>query len=460
MRIRNKILIYFSTTVTALMAISFTIIYILFSEYREEEFQQQQREKIHTTIKLIERFKQESATISYLLDQQDINDFYDEKLLVYDSQKNLIFASLDSLDIVKSQSILDELSPTRTWIETKEENYDLIGMYAETDNQDYYAVSKAYDAFGYAKMIFLRNVLVAIFLFITIVVFLISRFLSYKISRPITALAENLNKYNLNNENIGELKIETSSDELNQLTQRFNELLRRINEAFVFQRHTVHHISHQLKTPISVLVSELERISNLSTLEAVKPEIENQIVKAKSLGGIINVLLEISKIESGQQTQTQALRIDELFYDVIEELNGIYPNFQFEVSYIPDDISEDRLIINLNPILIRQAIQNLLSNCISYGDSQRAEIKIFCSDSNSLKIKIINSGKPISAEEENYLFNHFFRGKNSQGITGFGLGLVLTKKIMEINSASITYSSPSENINVFELNFPIGVDGD
>jgi two-component system, OmpR family, sensor histidine kinase ArlS len=112
---------------------------------------------------------------------------------------------------------------------------------------------------------------------------------------------------------VDELAIETSSYELNQLTQRFNELLRRTNEAFVFQKHTIHHISHQLKTPISVMVSELERIKDFSSIEDVKPEIENQIIKAKSLGSIINVLLEISKIESGQQTKKQSLRIDELF---------------------------------------------------------------------------------------------------------------------------------------------------
>jgi two-component system, OmpR family, sensor histidine kinase ArlS len=453
MKIRNKILIYFSTTVIVLTAISLTIIYILFSEYREEEFQQQQNGKIHTTIKLIEKFKQESATISYLIDQQDINDFYDEKLLVYDSNKNLIFASLDSLDIVKAESILNKLSPTQRWIETKEENYDLIGIYAETNNQNYYAVSKAYDAFGYSKMYFLRNVLIGIFLFITIVVILISRFLSNKISKPITTFAKNLNKYDLSKEKMDELAIDISSYELNQLTQRFNELLRRTNETFVFQKHTIHHISHQLKTPISVLVSELERIKDFPRIEDVKPEIENQIIKTKSLGSIINVLLEISKIESGQQTKKQALRIDELFFDVIEELNAIYPDFHFEVNYVPNEINENRLIINLNPILIRQAIQNLLSNCVSYSNNSRAEIKIDCSDNNGLKIHIINSGKPISVEEENYLFNHFFRGKNSQGKMGFGLGLVLTKKIVELNSATITYSNPSLNLNVFELDF-------
>lgn len=455
MKIRNKILVYFSTTVIALTAISLTIIYILFSEYREEEFQQQQNGKIHTTIKLIEKIKQESATISYLIDQQDINDFYDEKLLVYDSNKNQIFASLDSLDIVKAESILNRLSPTKRWIETKEENYDLIGIYSETNNQGYYAVSKAYDAFGYAKMYFLRNVLIGIFIFITIVVILISRFLSNKISKPITAFADSLNKYDLSKEKVDELEIETSSYELNQLIQRFNELIKRTNEAFVFQKHTIHHISHQLKTPISVLVSELERIKNLSNTETIKSEIENQINKTKSLGNIINILLEISKIEVGQQTQKQVLRIDELFFDVIGELNAIYPDFQFEVNYRPDEIDENRLTINLNPVLIIQAIQNLLTNCVSYSNNSKAEIKFDCSQNNELKIQIINSGKPISTEEEKFLFNHFFRGKNSEDKIGFGLGLVLTKKIVGLNSATITYSNPAPNINVFELNFPL-----
>lgn len=455
MKIKNKILVYFSTTVIALTAISLTIIYILFSEYREEEFQQQQNEKIHTTIKLIEKIKQESATISYLIDQQDINDFYDEKLLVYDANKKLIFASLDSLDIVKAESILNKLSPTHRWIETTEEKYDLVGIYTETNNQNYYAVSKAYDAFGYTKMYFLRNVLVGIFLFITIVVILISRFLSTKISKPITAFANSLNKYDLSKEKVDELEIETSSYELNQLTQRFNELIKRTNEAFVFQKHTIHHISHQLKTPIAVLVSELERIKNLSNTEAITSEIENQIIKTKSLGSIINVLLEISKIEAGQQTQKQELRIDELFFDVIDEFNAIYPSFHFEVNYVPHEINENRLIININPILIRQAIQNLLTNCVSYSNNLKAEIKFYFSADNELKIQIINSGKPISSEEKKFLFNHFFRGYNSEGKIGFGLGLVLTKKIIELNSATITYSNPAPNINVFELNFPL-----
>ena len=284
---------------------------------------------------------------------------------------------------------------------------------------------------------------------------MVSFYISNKISKPITRLADKLNKYDINSNIEGDLEIETSSFELIQLTQQFNALLKRTREAFAFQKHTAHHISHQLKTPISILVSELERIKEFSNLDDIKPEIENQVIKAKSLGSIINVLLEISKIEAGQQSKKLPLRIDELFFDVIDELNAIYPNFYFEVNYIPDVVKENKLLILANEILIRQAVQNLLTNCVSYSNNSKAEIQFDCSIGNFLKILIINSGIPISSNEENYLFNHFFRGKNSEGKIGFGLGLVLTKKIVELNLATITYSNPSENTNIFELTFPL-----
>mgnify|MGYP003678003949 FL=1 len=80
----------------------------------------------------------------------------------------------------------------------------------------------------------------------------------------------------------------------------------------------------------------------------------------------------------------------------MEELNGIYFDFHFEVNYLPDEFNEKRLVINLNPILIRQAIQNLLINCVSYSNNSKAEIKFDCTQLNELKIQILNSGKPIS----------------------------------------------------------------
>lgn len=453
MRIRNKILIYFSSTVIALTAVSLIILYILFSEYREEEFQQLQNEKIKYTIGLITEFKEMSEEVALMMDAQDIHDFYDEKLLVFNGQKELIFSSLDSLLIPSTNKILNDLSPSNRWIETKEGNYDLVGVYIENKDNTYYAISKAYDAFGYSKMYFLRNVILAIFAAITVTVTLISLYLSNIISKPITTLAGNLNKFDLANEEAPLLEPDTSSSELKHLTERFNELLNRTKEAFSFQKNAIHHISHELKTPVAILVSELEKTTTYTDLEEVKKLLGSQITLAKSLGEIINVFLEISKIESGQEIDKTDVRIDEVLFDIMDELNRLYPDFHFDLNYFPLEFEENRLIIKTNKMLIKQALQNLLINCVTYASDQKADIKIDCSSSNQLIISISNVGKTVSKEEEKQLFHHSFRGKNSAGKVGFGLGLVLAKKIMDFHSGDITYSSPKENLNVFEVSF-------
>lgn len=455
MKIRDRILIYFSSTVVILTAFAFTIIYLLFSEYREEEFQQRQKEKIQYTIKLLSEYLEMSKNLSIMMDKLTIHDFYDEKMLVFDGEKDLIFSSIDDLPITDYTKILHSLSPATRWIETKEGNYDVIGVYLESNQKSYYAISKAYDVFGYAKIYYLRNVLIGIFVAITLIVSLISLFFSNKISKPITALAEKLNKFDLSSDKATEIPIETSSYELEYLTERFNELVKRTHEAFSFQKNTIHHISHELKTPIAILVSELERTNSYTDIDQIKPILESQINKAKSIGGIINVLLEISKIESGQLLRKQRIRIDELIFDIIEELNIVFPNFNFDINYFPDDIVEQKLNLKVNEMLVKQALQNIMTNCIAYSSNARAIIKLDCSFTNELKIIFSNVGNTVSEEEEKYLFNHFFRGSNSQGKIGFGLGLVLAKKIVTLHSGTIAYYSTSNNLNTFKVTFPL-----
>lgn len=454
MKIRHKILTYISSTVIPIVAVAFVLIYILFSGYREEEFQQQQNTKIIASIKLIEQFKDQSAEISFLLDEQDINDFYDEKLLIFDENKMEIFASLDNLDISKVKPLIDNLSPENPWIETKEGQYDLIGVYVERKGKTYYAVSKAFDVYGYTKLEFLRNILILTFLFIALVIVIVSIYISRMIANPITELESKINNYELDEENNLPISLQTSTIELNTLSARFNELLIHTNEVFKFQKHTINHISHQLKTPISVLVTELEKIQNQSTDIEISQLINQQKIKAKSLGSIINVLLEISKIDSGQIVENQPARVDELVFDCIHELNIIYPDFIVDVNYSPIEMNEESLMVKMNSILLKQAFSNLLSNAIAYSTQNTAEVCFMINSNNQLQIQFTNTGNPIKEEEEKFLFKHFFRGKNSNEKAGQGLGLILTKRIIEIHQASISYER-KDNLNLFEITFPL-----
>ncbi len=450
MKIRNKILIYFSSTVIVLSALSLIIVFILFSEHREEEFQQQQFSKIKHTIGLVDEFNKISEEVSLLLDKQDIHDFYDEKLLIYDQNKKLIFSSIDSLDIAKSGAILQRLSVSNNWIETKEDSYDLIGVYIENNSKSYYGISKAYDYFGYSKKDFLQKVLIGIFVAIVVIVLVISFYLSNIIAKPISELTEKIGNYDLSNEENELLKIKTTTSELQDLSDKFNELTKRTNDAFLFQKHSIQHISHELKTPIAVLVSELEKIEKQDNIEQIKSELHGQTQKAKSLGNIINVLLQISKIEAGQEIVKTSVRTDDVVFDCISEVNSLYPDFNFEVNFIPNNFNENILTIEANEPLIKQAFLNLLINSVHYSDNQKAKITFDCA-SDSLKVLISNSGKTLSEEEQKFLFSHFFRGKNYQNQQGSGLGLVLSQRIFSIHNALITYKNETDNI--FEVKF-------
>lgn len=455
MKIKNKILLYFYTTTIALTIFSSLVIYSLFSEFREEEFQQRQKQKINYTIGLIAKYKEISENLISIMDKLTIHDFYDEKMLIYDKNKTLIYKSIDDLKIKKADKLLNSLSPTNPWIETVEDGYDIVAVYIENNDNQFYAISKAYDAFGYSKLAFLRKVLIGITFFISLIVLFLTIYLSKKISDPIVHLAEQLGNLNIADPEIKELKINTNSLELKYLVEKINELIKRSNETIAFQKHMVHHISHQLKTPIAVLVSELERIENIAESEYLKNEINTQIIKTKSLGNIINTLLEISKIETAKKSSKQVFRIDELIFDIIEELNTIHPDFKFEINYSPKKFSEAQLLIEANKQLIKQAFLNILSNSIAYSDNAKADILFDCKESNALKVIVSNSGIPISRDEIKYIFNYFFRGQNSQNKPGFGLGLVLAKKIIEIHNGKISYQCKDKNLNIFEIVFSL-----
>ncbi|HTO38048.1 MAG TPA: HAMP domain-containing sensor histidine kinase [Brumimicrobium sp.] len=452
MKIRNKILFYISTIVILIMAVAFTFIFILFSEYREEEFQQQQFDKIKTTIKLIEQFKDDSAEISYLLDEQDINDFYDEKLLIFDGNKQPIFESLDDLEIEQTEKILNQLSSNRNWIETTEGEYDLIGVYRLRNGVEYYGISKANDVYGHTKLNYLKTVLILIFLSITIIIILVSLYISKTIATPIIELEAKISNYKIDKENNAPIEINTTTIELINLTDRFNELLLKTEDAFKFQKHTINHISHQLKTPIAVLVTELEKTKKISEASEVKDAIQQQVIKAKSLGSIIDVLLEISKIESGQTVDFHEYRIDEVVFDCINELNIIYPDFVFNVNYSTANFDDKFLTKKINPTLIKQAFLNLLHNSIKYSAVNNSEVNFNLDNSSDLSIVFKNSGAPIIDAENKLMFKYFFRGENSKDKAGHGLGLILTKRIVEIHDAKIHYEREND-MNVFSITF-------
>ncbi|MGC1631862.1 MAG: HAMP domain-containing sensor histidine kinase [Gelidibacter sp.] len=455
MSIRRKILLYFSATIISLLGITLFFIYTLFYEYREEEFQQEQKQKITSTIKFLTEIKQADKSIIQAMDRISINEFYDEKLLIFDHDKELIYSSIDDLQIPENEvnDILNVLTVAHPWLETKDDLYDVVGVYVKYNNNTYFGINKAFDESGYSKLDFLRYVLIFTFLGIALVVILIAYYLSRIIAEPIVDITEKITAYNFDTLYIP-IKVKRSENEIVVLAEQFNKLMKRMKEAVSFQKHAINHISHELKTPIAVLVSNFERMENETDLQVLKAQIGRQKEHTKNLSEIINLLLELSKTDAGQSIPKTKIRVDELIFDTIDELAQLYSNFEFSLDYMGPTDNEDFLTIQGSARLLKAAFMNLMVNSIHYSSNNEGNIHIITS-LNQLQIDFINKGPVITTDEQKYLFQHFFRGQNSKGKSGFGLGLVFIHKIISQHNGVISYTMDEKNLNNFSVVFPL-----
>lgn len=452
MSLKEKIGLYFSIAITLLFGLSYLFIYAQFSQYREQEFQERQKQKIRTTITFLRQFRKLDEEILEDIAIQRIHQLYNEKTVIYNEDKKMIYTSLDDSPILVEKKILDNLSQYKTWIEEKEGIFDVIGVRMNIEGRIYYGISKAHDKFGYSKLSYLKYVLLISYIVTTLIIILLSNFIAKKITYSIVKITGRIREYNFETDHTP-LNVSDSDDELNILAKRFNELMEKMNSAFAFQKHAVHHISHELKTPLAVLVSNFERMEMEKNPEVLRQQIQKQKEDTRSLAEIITCLLDIAKAESGNALPSEGIRVDEMIFDISDELNKIYPDYRFKVEYDFSETEESDLILNANKRLINSVFMNLMVNCISYSDTPVSRI-IIKPLKNGLHLDFISNGPLIDLQDQNYLFRHFFRGKNSRNIKGFGLGLVFIHKIIQLYQGSIIYTARGDSENIFTVIFP------
>lgn len=453
MSIRKKILLYFSVTVVLLTGMAFIFVYTLFSEYREAEFQHRQKEKIASTLKFLTEIRNIDEDMIQAMDIVSIHHLYDEKILIFNSDKKIIYSSVDDTPVPFSVEMLEMLTPDEPWIEKKDGLYDVVGVYTEQKGNRYYGISKAYDSFGYSKLRYLKYVLFLTFLGISAATGLIAYMLSKRITRSITDITRQIREYDFNT-NTTPIAVDEQNDEVSLLAERFNELMQKLADAFSFQKHAAHHISHELKTPIAVLVSNFDRIEQETDIEKIKQRIRDQKEGTKNLGATINALLEIAKIESGGTIISSRIRIDELIFDLADELAVLYPDFSFSVKYEHATDDDEKLTIPANPRLLKAALMNLMTNCLRYSKTGDSEIFIMPQPT-EMRVRFTSKGQLITESEQQFLFQHFFRGQNSKDIPGFGLGLVFISRIIKLHKGTVSYSNDNVDSNLFTITLPL-----
>jgi two-component system sensor histidine kinase ArlS len=451
MTLKNRISLLVSLLFTILFGLASTVIFVLYSNFRKDEFRDRLEIKALSNIKLLVDVKEVDDQLLKMIDQNSINKLYNEKTLIFDSQYKLIYSSIDDAKINWSVEDLKYLKKHKTFFK-QQGNYEVYGVYYDTKDRDFYALISATDDYGKRRMLFLKYTLIISYIFFCGICWVLTSLTVKRAIKPLRAFhlkIKNINENNLDTRIVSK----SNKNEIDLIANEFNFMMDRIEVSYQKQKEFTAHASHELRTPLSRITSQIENVvADSKTPSESKSFLKTILSDVNHLTELINSLLILSKIENAKLDSNTIHRIDEILFSAIENLNKSYPEFVILFEIEESDNLDTALEIRGNKNLLEIALGNVLKNACVYSDNKQAKVKISTKD-DQLIISVSNTGKTLNETEQKNLFEPFMRGENSKGTTGFGLGLRIVHRILNLHNSTITYSVPDINTNLFQLIF-------
>jgi len=271
----------------------------------------------------------------------------------------------------------------------------------------------------------------------------LSWYLSVNITKPVKALknyAERLAARDFK----ARVDIDTG-DEIEALGQAMNKIAGDLNEYGLSQRRFLQNVTHELKTPVMSIRGYAEGLRD-GVVDNQEKALDIMIGECGRLQRLVNEVLYLSKLETVEEFYSfRSETLNEVIHEVREKMQTIIDQSALTLQLRLDrncsvDMDRDKLI---------QALLNLLSNAVRYAESTiTVQTRVL---GREVQIMIWNDGTGMSDQDLKQVFERFYKGK--KGSTG--LGMTITRAIVEKHKGSITAGNHPEGGAVFELSFPL-----
>ena len=246
-------------------------------------------------------------------------------------------------------------------------------------------------------------------------------------------------------------------DELGELAATFDEMLRRLEQAFERLRQFTADASYELRTPLTIVNTEVERMLQREhsvqeynqTLTIVQQE--NQRMTC-----LVSDLLTLAHADTGQvRLKCEQVDLSEIIVDVVERLA-----FQLEQNGIEVRLSGlDEIQVCGDRLYLAQLCTNLLDNAIKYGTGIDKHIDVELDrQREQARIRFIDQGPGIATEHLPHLFERFYRvdqARTHNQSSGSGLGLAIAQWIAQAHGGSIRVQSQPGRGSLFEVSLPL-----
>ncbi|MBF0120700.1 MAG: HAMP domain-containing protein [Desulfobacterales bacterium] len=301
----------------------------------------------------------------------------------------------------------------------------------------------------------LQDFRMLLFIFLPITVFvtgIIGSLLSKITLSPVDKMINVI--HNINAKNM-KLRIGTpdTKDEIRRLADTFNDMLSRLEHSFSTQKKFIEDLTHELKTPLSILKGEIEVVlhkgrsqeeyvlllnSNLEEINRITKIVEDLLILARFDSCVLN--LDIKQIN-----------ISILIQEITEIINILakQKNIQFILSV------DENVNIAGDKDKLSRLFLNIIDNAIKYTSEYGKLTVSINKEKDFAKIVITDTGIGISEEDLPYIFDRFYRADKSRIKAGFGLGLSIAKSIAEAHGGSIEAYSKLGQGSAFIISLPL-----
>ena len=299
------------------------------------------------------------------------------------------------------------------------------------ENSGYLLINTALVPVGSTVKIIKRQLMI-ITAILVVFAFVISLFMSNRISHPIyriTRSAENLAKgdFNTKFDGRGYLEAKKLAD---TLTYAENEL----SKVDTMQRDLIANVSHDLRTPLTMLKAYAEMIRDLSGDNPVKRNEHLEIIinETDRLSLMVNDILDLSKLESGKQKLSPSeFEIKGKLNEIIARFKGISEKMGYNIQFTPD---EEKMVF-CDVVKIEQVIYNLINNAINYTGKDKQVFVRQINQPDGVLIEVEDTGDGIEEDKIKLIFDKYYRSENhKREVVGTGLGLSIVKAVLKLHN--------------------------
>ena len=221
--------------------------------------------------------------------------------------------------------------------------------------------------------------------------------------------------------------------EIYELSQTLNYASTELARTDRFQKELISNVSHDLRTPLTMIKGYAEVIRDIPD-ENSPENIQVIIDETERLAGLVNDMLDVSKLQAG--TRTPQMHLFSLTH-AISDIMKRYEKLTEQDGYSIDFISEQEAFVCADSVMIMQVVYNLINNAINYtGQDKTVTVRQFVNES-KVRISVTDTGEGISKEDLPLIWDRYYKVDkvHKRATVGTGLGLSIAREVLNLHNA-------------------------